>query len=424
MGEDSKLGSKIKAQITRFGSRLTEGMDKVKRRLVGEMLYGIQAAKDIKVSEIARSLGEDIPLIKTENRLCRNLADEDLTERINRWTAWEGSGAVEQDTVLALDLGDVRKRYAKKMEYLGHVHDGSTGEIAPGYWLCEVVAADPYGEKIYPLYGELYAQKAEDFDSENDQLLKAIGMVSVAAQKKGIWAIDIGGDRRKIIIPLLDNGLRFVIRQDGDRHILLPRGAKRSVEEAARWCKTTFEKTVEVEREGYTEKKHLKMGVLPVRLPERPDIQLWLVVIRGLAPHPILLLTNVAPPRGKDHAEWIADIYLTRWKCEEAYRFIKQSYHLEDVRVRSYTALRNTYALVHAVFYFVSVVVGTKTKLNLIFKKVCEKAKRFYEVTTFFQYAIADGIHRLLFGSRNGPHELPPRPFTGQLAFDFLNPLL
>ena len=257
MGEDSKLGSKIKAQITRFGSRLTEGMDKVKRRLVGEMLYGIHAAKDIKVSEVARSLGEDI-----------------------------------------------------------------------------------------------------------------------------------------------------------------------SAEDAARWCKMTFEKTVEVEREGYTQKKHLKMGVLPVRLPERPDIQLWLVVIRGLAPHPILLLTNVAPPRGKDHAEWIADIYLTRWKCEEAYRFIKQSYRLEDVRVRSYTALRNTYALVHAVFYFVSVVVGTKTKLNRLFKKVCEKAKRFYEVTTFFQYAIADGIHSLLFASRTGPHEPPTRPFTGQLTFDFLNPLL
>lgn len=43
---------------------------------------------------------------------------------------------------------------------------------------------------------------------------------------------------------------------------------------------------------------------------------------------------------------------------------------------------------------------GRRQKLNLIFKKVCEKAKRFYEVTTFFQYAMADGMHRLLFGPR------------------------
>ena len=132
MGEDSKLGAKIKSQITRFASRLTEGMDKVERRFVGEMLYGIQASEEVKVSEVARSLQEDIALIKTENRLCRNLASEDLTGRVNRWTAREGSGAVEEDSVLALDLGDVRKNYAKKMEYLGQVHDGSSDEIVPG----------------------------------------------------------------------------------------------------------------------------------------------------------------------------------------------------------------------------------------------------------------------------------------------------
>lgn len=424
MGEDSRLGSKIKSQITRFSGRLTEGMGKVTRRWVSEMIYGIQASKDVKVSEVSRSLNETVALIKTENRLCRNLAGEDMTERINRWTAWEGSGVVEEDTVLAIDLSDVQKPHAKKMEYLAGVRDGSTGEIGRGYWVCEVVAAHPQGERITPLYGELYAQEAEDFASENEQMLKAVSLVSAATEKKGIWAIDRGGDRRAIIFPLMDNALSFVVRQKGDRHILLPRGGRHRVDEAARWCKTLFEKVIEVEREGHVEKKHLKMGSMPVRVPERPDAPLWLVVIRGLAPHPILLLTNVVPAAGRHHAEWIAEVYLTRWKCEEAYRFLKQSYHLEDVRVRSYTALRNTYVLVHAVFYFVSVVIGTKAKLNLIFKKVCEKAKRFYEIAAFFQYAIADGIHRLLYASRTGPHVPKPSRDNGQLAFDFLNPLL
>jgi hypothetical protein len=96
----------------------------------------------------------------------------------------------------------------------------------------------------------------------------------------------------------------------------------------------------------------------------------------------------------------------------------------ELIRNSQLVGLRNIYALVHAIFYFVSVVIGAKAKLNLIFKKVCEKAKRFYEITPFFQCAIADGIHRLLFASRTGPHEPPTRPPTGQLAFPFLNPLL
>lgn len=422
MTQDSKLGTKIKWQISRFTSRLCEGLDKVTRRFVGEMLYGIQAAKDVKVSEVARSLNEPIRLIKTENRLCRNLAHADLTGPINRWTCWEGAGEVDDDTVLAIDLGDVRKPCAKKMEYLGGIHDGSTGEIGRGYWLCEVIAAHPYGERIVPLYGELYAQKAEGFVSENEQILKAIHAVSAAVDKKGIFAIDIGGDRRKIIIPLIDKGLRFVIRQSGERHILLPSGKRCLVRRAVQWCRTTSERIIEVEREGYRGKKHLRLGVLSVRLPERPQVPLWLVVIRGLAPHPILLLTNVPPSQDRAHAAWIADVYLTRWKCEEAYRFLKQGYNLEDVRVRSYTALRNTYALVHAILYFVSVIIGAKAKMNLIFKKVCEKAKRFYEVATFYQYAVADGIHRLLFASRTGPR-IPPQPKpTGQLVLAFVRP--
>jgi hypothetical protein len=422
MGEDSKLGSKIKAQITRFSGQLGEGLGKVRRRLVSEMVYGIQAAEDVKVSEIARTLNERIELIKTEERLCRNLAGVDLTDPINRWTVWEGAAAVDEETVLAIDLGDVRKTYAKKMEYLGRVRDGSTGEIVPGYWVCEVLAARPDGEIVTPLYGELYAQKAEHFRSENDPILKAVDRVRAGTGKNGIWTIDRGGDRRNILIPLIERGLRFVVRQKGDRHVVLPGVGKRSVEAAALRCPTPHEMTVAVEREGHVEKKCLHLGSLPVRLPEQPDVELWLGVIRGLASHPIWLLTNVPPPKGRNHAEWIAEIYLTRWKCEEAYRFIKQSDHLEDVRVRSYTALRNVYALVHAVFYFVSVILATKSKLNLIFKKVCQKAKRFYEIAAFYHYAVADGIHRLLFASRTGPHPTPPQRPSGQLVLDFLKP--
>jgi hypothetical protein len=422
MGDDSRLEGKIKAQITRFASRLTEGWARPLRRFVGEMLYGLQAAEDVKVSNIARALAEKVRLIKTENRLCRNLARADLTDRINRFLMWEGAGAVQADTVLALDLGDLRKEYARKMEHLATVRDGSTGELAQGYWLCEVIAAHPYGDRIVPLYGELYSCEAEGFESENAVLLRAIERVSQATGGRGLWAIDRGGDRRKILIPLLDRRLRFVVRQDGDRHILLPSGRQCAVKEAARWCVMDTERVVEVERDGRRTRLVLRLGVMPVKLPERTYTPLWLVVIRGFGAEPILLLTNVAPESGRDYATFVADVYLTRWKCEEAYRFVKQAYRLEDVRVRSYVALRNVYALVTAVLYFVSVVIGAKAKLSLIFKRICEKAKRFYEIATFYQYAVADGIHRLLFGSRGGPAPPPPPADPGQLVLAFAKP--
>jgi hypothetical protein len=422
MGDDSRLEGKIKSQITRFASRLTDGWAKPLRRFVGEMLYGLQAAQDVKVSNIARSLNEQVRLIKTENRLCRNLARVDLTERINRFLVWEGAGAVQEDTVLALDLGDLRKTYAKAMEHLATVRDGSTGELAKGYWLCEVIAAHPYGDRIVPLYGELYSCAAEGFESENAVLLRAIERVSQATGGRGLWAMDRGGDRREILIPLLDRRLRFVVRSQGVRHVVLPGGRKCPLREAARWCATDTERVVEVERDGRRTRLVLRLGMMEVKLPERTYTPLHLVVIRGFGPEPILLLTNLAPGSGRDYATFVADVYLTRWKCEEAYRFVKQAYRLEDVRVRSYVALRNVFALVLAVLYFVSVVIGAKAKLNLIFKQVCEKAKRFYEIATFYQYAVADGIHRLLFGSRGGPAPPPPPSDPGQLVLAFAKP--
>lgn len=415
--EDSKLSAKLKSQISRFGARVGLGLKKPDRRFVTEMLYGIQAGKDVKVSNVARALNESIPLIKTEARLCRRLSQLDLTDHINNWLCREGARAVTDDTVLAVDIGDIRKSYAKAMEYLAFVHDGSSadGDIIPGYWLNQIVAAHPYGDRIVPLYGELYSAEAKTFRSENDAILRAICRVTTATKGRGIVAIDRGGDRREILIPLLDKGIRFVVRQRGDRNVLLSGGRQHTVVNAVLECRAEVEREVEIEREGCRRKYTLRLGTLPVRLLERPDAPAWLVMIWGFGKEPIILLTNIGPAEDREHAVWIGDVYLTRWKCEETYRFLKQAYNLEDVRVRSYTALRNTYALLNAVSYFVSVVIGTRSKLRLLFRELCVKAKRFFEVASFYQYTLADGIHRLLFASRGGPHPPAPLEPTAQL---------
>lgn len=88
----------------------------------------IQASEDVKLSNIARSLNEEIPLIKTETRLSRNLGRMDLTESINAKLIAEGGTRIQQGTVIALDISDLDKPYAEEMEYLALVRDGSTGE--------------------------------------------------------------------------------------------------------------------------------------------------------------------------------------------------------------------------------------------------------------------------------------------------------
>ena len=136
MTDDSNTVAAIKGQISKFSGIISKGLSKPKQRLVKEMIYGMQAAKDIKLSNVSRTLNEPIRLIKTEDRLSRNLDDEDFTAQINNQICRLGSNKVLDDMVIAIDPGDIRKKYALKMEHLCKVHDGSEHEVGEGYWLC------------------------------------------------------------------------------------------------------------------------------------------------------------------------------------------------------------------------------------------------------------------------------------------------
>ena len=127
------------------------------------MLFGIQASQDVKLSSIARSLKEEIPLIKTEDRLSRNLKTAKLEAELTSQLASMTSQRVEHNTVLYLALSDIRKEYARKMEYLAPVHDGNTGQVHAGYWLCAITGAEVNGSEILPLYQKLYSAEARDF---------------------------------------------------------------------------------------------------------------------------------------------------------------------------------------------------------------------------------------------------------------------
>jgi len=83
MSKNSKTVANLKGQLSKFSGIIAKGFRKPKQRLIKEMVYGIQASKDVKLSNIARTLKEDQLLIKTEDRLSRNLDDEDFTDQLN-----------------------------------------------------------------------------------------------------------------------------------------------------------------------------------------------------------------------------------------------------------------------------------------------------------------------------------------------------
>jgi hypothetical protein len=399
--------------MAHFSGNLSQGLCKPARRLVQEAVYGIQARQSVhrsteaheRLTEIARSLEEQIPLMKTENRLSRNLARPQLRSNLQDALVQQGAKRIHEDTLLILDLSDLVKPYAKKMEYLSRVRDGSEGKLADGYWLCQVNGVENEGNEITPLYGELYPSQAKDFRSENHEILKAFQKVSPAVGGKGIWVIDRGGDRGRLYEELIPHGLRFIIRQMGDRNLLCgPR--QESTLQIALHCPLPYQSQIVREEHGKERVYHLSYGFRAVRLPDYPQTPLFLVVVQGLGETPLMLLTNLPMRRNWRVLWWVVSAYLTRWRVEETIRFGKQSYQVEDIRVLTYERLRNLIVLVMAAMFFTAVVLGTKMKLLILASHVLKPAKRLFGSPDFRYYALSDGIKEILcrFPRRSPPH--------------------
>lgn len=84
----------------------------------------------------------------------------------------------------------------------------------------------------------------------------------------------------------------------------------------------------------------------------------------------MLLASCPVNTRIKETIWRIVEIYLTRWKCDESFRYIKQCYNLEDIRVRHYIAIRNMVVLILAVSYFAAVWLGNNLKLKMLMERI------------------------------------------------------
>ena len=282
---------KIREQIDGFMGIVFPHFSKPTCKFLHQMVFAIQSAKDIKLSQIARALDEPVSLKKTEERLSRNIQTAGLDMKLNRIIAAEGAKRIKKDTLIIVDPTDIRKEYARKMPHLATIHDGSSGELATGYSGCMAVACEPRSRQMIPLHLRMWSSEAPDFVSENHQVLDVMHTIHQAAQGRGIFVYDRGGDRDSIMLPLLEQGSRWVIRQRGDRHVIF-NGKAQSEREVAAGCTMKYAETIIKETCEGEKVYRLEFGAREVRLPECNQ-PLTLVVVKGFGAEPLMLLTNV-----------------------------------------------------------------------------------------------------------------------------------
>jgi len=417
----TKVARKLRDRLGRFSGDLSKGLCLPAQRFVSEMVYGIAAAQSVMLTEVGRTLEEAISLHKTHDRLSRNLQREGLGALVQRNVLALAAPQVQEDTLLILDPSDIAKKYARKMQYLGTVRDGSAHDLASGYWTLHVIGTQVDSSRMVPLYQQLWSSQAPDFVSENEEILAAVDAVRGHTGNRGVWVVDRGGDRINLFNPLLDRGARFLVRLRGDRHLVF-NGKTLLASEVARGCVCKHRNTVVRMREGREETLELSFGFRRVKLPGRSEV-LYLLVIHGFGQEPLMLLTT-EPLRASHQCLWYwVRAYTKRWAIEETIRYIKTSYGLENVRVLTYQGLRNLMALLLGVLFFNACILDHDTRLRVMANYVERAAKRVFGIPDFKYYALADGL-RALFNRHPGPPITRiSRDGPKQLALELAHPI-
>lgn len=408
----------MKRKIVNFSKKMSNGLNKSNGKFVMEMQYGIAKGGSCLISNIARSLDEDIKLNYTIDRLCDKLANLDKEDCNILWNNYlnEVKKYIDKDNVIAIfDDSDINKEYSKKLEDLDRVIDASSQDkrIVNGYHVCEANVLTKTEQQPISVYSKIYSCKSDNFTSKNAYTLESIKAVEDITDDKITGILDRGYDDNKIFKYMTDNGHKFVVRLTDQRKLLF-KGKKRNIKEVADsrkgkiLFKALFDDNEEVELSlSYTR------AVLPYNNEEYT-----LVIVYGLSEeNPMKLLTNI-DIKDKDDVIRVVRLYLSRWRIEEYFRGKKQEYEFENMRVRTLQSMNNLNMMLTMHLGHIAML-AEEINRKILSIKIIEASKSLKRKVIVWLSQIARGIKEILKYAHSGIkewQEIEHRPEFKQLS--------
>lgn len=391
----------MKREILNFSKKVSEGVNKATTKFVMDMQYGLAKGGSCLISNIARSLDENIKLNYTIDRLCDNLSNMYQEEKEIIWNNYlnEVSKNIDKENAIVLfDDSDINKEYSKKLEDLDRVIDGSSQDkkIVNGYHVCEATVLSMNNKQPMSIYSKIYSCKSKNFVSKNTYTLESIKAAENMIGEKFIGVFDRGYDDNKIFKYMSNNKHEFVVRLDDER-ILLFKGKKRSVGEVA---KTRNGKISYKALFDDSEEYELMLSYTKATLPANKE-EYTLVIVYGLSEKsPMKLLTNI---NIKDKADVIkvVRLYLSRWRIEEHFRGKKQEYDFENMRVRTLESM-NTLNMMLTIHLGHIAILADKIDKKLLTIKILYASKSLKDKSIVWLSQIARGIKNILAYAHTG----------------------
>ena len=386
----------MKREIMNFCKKISRGVNKPITKFIKDIEYGIASSGSCLISNISRSLNENIKLKNTIERLCDNLNNFNDTDKVYKNYIGTIGDVYGDEPVALFDDSDISKIYGKKVEDLDDVIDASDldKKITKGYHVCESVILTEKEKQPISVYSKIYSCKSKEFKSMNEYTMKSIDAVKNVLGRKFTGVFDRGYDDNKIIDYMNDN--YFIIRMN-DRRVFLFKGKKKNAYEEALKRKGKIRMTLwfddNEEREVYV--SHTK-----VTLPyNKKDYEL--VFCYGLSEErPLILLTN-REIHNKEDAIKVVRLYFSRWRIEEYFRAKKQEYEFENIRLRTLKGINNLNLFLTIHLGHISLLAEEVNK-KLLSIKIVESSKSLRGKVIVWMSQFARGIKNILAYAHTG----------------------
>lgn len=394
----NRLGYEMKRHLANFSSKISQGFKCPQQKFIHQMLYGILAGNKLHLSEIARSLKENITLKKTIDRLSRNLNSFEGKQLImQNYLSLVKQYIKEDYAVIVIDNSDIAKPASQKMEALSEIRDGSTGKITQGYLTIEATVLSESKKMPLPVYEKVFSTAESGFISETYENLCCLQSLSENFSPKCVRTLDRGFDANDYYRYFLKHDERFVIRAKKNRNVIY-NGKTCNIKNVATNYKGNYCMNF---KDKHGREVKCKMSCIPIKLCEFPTKELMLVAVYGFGAEPMLLLSNLKMQEKKRLCHIVAKIYLMRWRIEEYFKFKKQQFDLEDLRVMSLRSIRNLNLFATLATGYIGLMSSVEEdSIFLIELKEC--SKRIYKVPKFLFYALGYAIKSVLSMSRKG----------------------
>jgi hypothetical protein len=331
----------LELRVDSFATDLSQGLGKVAAGFVKDALFGMELAHSPRLSDIARALEEKIGLRATHKRLSRNAARSELAPIVSDNLLQQGASLVHDDTPLFLDWSTLLKNRAEKMEHLNAITDTKGNRVGRGYHFAEVVASEVDSDQMTPLSQSIWPETNPEAEFLSHTLELVARVRKACGGNKGILVADRSADHMGLLRHWTeDSTSRYLVRLRGQTELIYNRQIV-ITSKIAESCDTPYGKNVmDIMRHG-TKPEFLHFGFKPVRLPVAPDRPLSLVVVRGVSPEPMTLLTTEPVRNNRVVLTALVAAYFRRWRIMSTKLRFYERHQRSKIRVLGFDGVRN-----------------------------------------------------------------------------------